>query len=112
MPEQFTDVGPEAFQGCVSLRLIKLPEQMIRIKYGTFRDCKGLKSVVINSTNASISPYAFSNCPTLKSVEITGDNTLSEGVFSNCSNLVSGVNPKFSGCPRLVLRKLYQFVFD
>ncbi len=93
-------IGEETFYNCASLEEIAIPASVTTISTSAFADCKALKKVTFgnNSLLTSIGNSAFKSCTSLKSIEIPksvvniGDhkaNKTTDGVFYNCSALVS-----------------------
>lgn len=80
----------EEFNGCSSLKEIRIPSVITGFMYKTFGDCTSLERVYLHDNVNYISGFGnFSNCTNLK--EIIGGATWSEvpyNTFENCENLV------------------------
>lgn len=80
----------EEFNGCSSLKEIRIPSVITGFMYKTFGDCTSLERVYLHDNVNYISGFGnFSNCTNLK--EIISGATWSEvpyNTFENCENLV------------------------
>src|ERR1700728_3834439 len=62
IPFGLTNIGDNAFNGCLSLTNADIPDSVTTIGYGAFGD-SGLTSVVIPNSATNIGPSAFDGCP-------------------------------------------------
>lgn len=105
------EIGESAFEGCKSLKLVRLPPQStVSIGNSAFRCCSSLESAVVceaesigdmafegceklrnaplTSKTENIGSDAFADCESLTEVEIpSGVRFIPEGAFANCSSL-------------------------
>ena len=112
-------IAQSMFEGCTSLKKIKLYEGLERIEYGAFKGCTSLEEIVIPSSvknlaklsyvtnSAGVSIYgargiaieknAFFGCVSLKKVEFVdggmGNVTLGDSIFENCTSLETVILP-------------------
>ena len=83
-----TDIGSQAFAGCVGLTSITIPTNVTSIGVGAFFGCAGLTSITIPGNVTNIESYAFADCVGLRSVTM-GHSLISigTGAFSGCLGL-------------------------
>ena len=103
-----TEIGNEAFFGCIGLTGIIIPDSVIKIGGSAFYGCSGLVSVIIPDSVTAIGNCAFYGCSGLMSVIIPDSvTTIGDRAFYGCSGLTSVVIPDsvteigqgaFSGC--------------
>ena len=90
IPNSVTNIGSYAFYKCSSLIDITIPNSVTNIEKFAFYGCSGLTSVVIPNSVTSIGSSAFMNCDGLTSVVIPNSVTsIGDYAFYNCSALVS-----------------------
>lgn len=94
IPEGFTEIGANAFEGQSVIKKLVLPTTMQKIGDYAFRQCRRLEEVVIQGTAlTSIGQYAFANCYSLNKINInaaTNTNlTIGNYVFAGCISLTS-----------------------
>ena len=75
IPNSVTAIGSQAFSGCIKLESIVIPNSVTTINYGTFEACINLKSVTIGDKVTRIDMNAFGSlgndgCSALASVTI------------------------------------------
>ena len=84
LDDNITHIGDQAFQGCTSLRTIRLPQKLTELNtnncYGIFSDCTALESIDIPASVRILDLDTFYNCPSLKKV------TLHEGLLTICTS--------------------------
>ena len=104
-------IAASAFEGCISLKEIKLPDTLHDIANSAFKNA-GLKSVNLGDGVAKINTEAFASNKNLTDLYI-GKNVekIGDGVFADCAKLVAVTLPAslksfnsnaFSGCDSLV----------
>ncbi len=118
--ENVLAIGRYAFNGCDSIKTIKLPESVVEIDEGAFWNCAKLESVNMPATMLSIGTGAFSGCASLKNVEIPDQVTrIENGTFENCAglesvklsdNLTDIGDRAFYGCKSLTAMNIPQHV--
>lgn len=90
LPTTLKTIGENAFNDCNRLISIVIPEGVTSIGNYAFNSCELLESVTLPSTLTSIGEWAFQSCSALKSISIpAGVETIGEGAFSSCSVLSS-----------------------
>lgn len=67
-------IGNIAFSGCTSLTSIDIPEGVVTLEGGTFVDCSSLVQVNIPKTVTSMGLELFSGCYALASITVHEDN--------------------------------------
>ena len=73
------------FEGCYSLKKVKLPDNLQIIGHGAFKDCKHLSRIEIPSTVTEIRSQAFLNCKALQDLAIPDSVTeIGDGAFLGC----------------------------
>ncbi len=70
LPDGFTFIGNEAFEGCGKLESIVIPDSVTYIGDKAFSYCSSLKSIDIPNSVTHIGDYAFKNCSSLKSITL------------------------------------------
>lgn len=95
--EGVTEIPPETFKDCQTLREVIFPTTLEFIDNGAFLSCSGLESIVFQSELTNIQSNAFEECILLKSISTTlGDQTmnnticvkfLQDSAFKNCRSL-------------------------
>ncbi|MBE5808157.1 MAG: leucine-rich repeat domain-containing protein [Clostridiales bacterium] len=81
LPDRWTRLCTQMFQGCTSLETIHLPSSLTELPYLGFQDCTGLKHLVIPDGVSSVYADTFPNCTNLESLTIPANATLG-GDFS------------------------------
>ena len=96
VPENITEIGPQAFQGLKKLTSITLPESLTTIGYGAFSGCSALTNIVIPAgvtelptpVSSNAAEGLFANCTNLKTVEIKGQiSEIPAYAFMGCKAL-------------------------
>lgn len=83
-----TDIGGQAFYGCVGMTRVTIPTNITSIGSGAFFGCKGLTTVTIPDSVTNIERYAFSECSGLRRVTIGSSVTsIATRAFSGCHAL-------------------------
>ncbi len=73
IPEGYTDIGTEAFSGCVALTKAEIPGSVSMISTSAFLNCTSLSEVDFAADTAAsltINMGAFANCTSLTSVKL------------------------------------------
>jgi len=88
IPDGVSEIGFDAFGGCMKLESIEIPDSVVRIGADAFEYCNGLTSIVIPSSVTCIDSNAFLGCESLQSISIP-DSVIEIGwaVFSGCDSL-------------------------
>ena len=85
-----TEIGQDAFYGCVGLSSVIIPNTVTLIRPNAFLDCSGLTSVTIGNSVTTIGIGAFMNCSNLTSLTIPNSVTqINNRAFMNCTGLTS-----------------------
>ncbi len=111
IPEGYTSIGSNAFDGCTSLERVELPSTLEYIYDRAFAGCVLLESVDFPKSLKYIGMEAFAGCEKLEKL-ILPTNTEGSRAFKGCTALrdVYVLNPfrkigasVFSGCRKVVL---------
>ena len=87
-----TEIGEEAFSGCLRLETVRLPASVVAIRHGAFKGCAALKSIVLPEGLRKIEGLAFLNCAALENVVVPGSVAeIPMGAFCRCTALKSVV---------------------
>jgi len=83
-----TQLMPNAFEGCESLRNIKLPEDLKVISNSLFKECDSLETVVLPPDLEKIKPLAFFNCKEINTISFPDTlNYIGKRSFGSCIKL-------------------------
>ena len=94
IPNSVTNIGDEAFIGCISLTCVTIPNSVTSLGSGAFLSCSSLTSVTTPNSVTSIGSYAFSYCASLTNVTIgNGVTSIGDYAFCSCSSLTSVTIP-------------------
>lgn len=104
-----------AFRNCQSLKKIILPEGLLSIGNYAFEYCD-IESLIIPESVETIGDCSFKGCSSLTNITLSNNlNSISDGVFSDCSSLESIIIPEsvlnignaaFSNCKSLANVKI------
>jgi hypothetical protein len=94
LPFALTTIGEWAFDGCTSMKSIRMHEGITKIEKGAFLGCTALESVDIPSSVCHIGYSAFRGCKNLASVELWDypdecEKIIDECAFAECESLKS-----------------------
>ena len=78
-----TEIGQNAFSGCVALKSITLPASVKTVYEGAFSGCTQLTDVNVEGTNVVLQKNAFSGCTAMKKVNSQQDLTVDLSKFSS-----------------------------
>jgi hypothetical protein len=100
-------IEEQAFQGCISLRGIKLLG--VEIERWAFQNCRALTDVEFGDKLETIGAYAFDRCCSLRNIKMPTLKTIGTGAFCGCKQLtdvelpaVEKIEPcAFVRCPLL-----------
>lgn len=87
IPDTFTAIGSNAFNGCNGLTSITIGNGVTSIGEAAFTVCTSLTSVTIPNSVTSINDGAFNSCTSLASITIGSGVTNIGSSFYNCSSL-------------------------
>ena len=97
IPEGVMYIGDAAFHGCCSLTAIIIPEGVTYIGWNTFEGCSSLKGIIIPEGVTSIGNEAFYGCSSLTAINIPENSQLTSiesDAVSGCSSLKSITIPE------------------
>ena len=89
IPNGVTSIGNEAFYCCKSLTSITIPNSVTSVGSFAFSACSGLTSPVYNSHIFARMPTSYTGTYTIP----TGIESIADGAFGSCINLVSVIIP-------------------
>ena len=83
-----TEIGPGAFNGCLSLTGVTIPDTVTSISKNAFQDCSNLANINIPDSVTYLGDGAFMGCSNLAKVTL-GDGlcTVSNFLFCDCVKL-------------------------
>jgi len=88
VPEGVTAIGKGVFEGCRSLKYLRLPASLQSIGESAFFWCENLTSVKLSDGLTHIGENAFSYCRNLTKVVLSdGISEISDSLFEGCTNL-------------------------
>ncbi len=109
IPDTVTDIGSFVFDGCYSLKTVRLPSGLQNMwQYAFARS--GIEQISIPEGVRNIVPFTFFRCPRLRRVEIPKTVTeIYANAFKDCPNLTEVILPRdckihelaFDGCPKV-----------
>ena len=83
------------FDGCTSLKSIKLPNSLIKIEDYSFYGCTNLTEIEIPNSVTSIGNYTFNGCTSLAEIEIPNSVTsIGKYAFNGCTSLTEITFPE------------------
>ena len=95
LPDSVTTLGESAFQGCETLKSVRLSERLKTIEGYAFFNCKALTEILIPDSVATIGENAFVCCENLKSVWLSSSlKTIETDMFDYCTQLDRVTVPK------------------
>ena len=112
VPEDFAEIGDEAFMGHAELREVRLPEGCYGIGERAFAGCANLVEINLPEKCDWVGAYSFSECRSLHLNVLPPLLWISEGAFQYCISLQNleipvGVTEigkdAFRGCTNLVI---------
>lgn len=94
LPVGITEIGANAFNGCIALTGIVIPEGVKTVRRAAFNSCTKLTEVTLPSTLTSIGMEAFKSCQLLSSVNIpSGVTSIGVSAFNACVGLTAVTLP-------------------
>ena len=106
-------LGTYLFQGCSSLKSVKLPKELKAIQANMFEGCSALKTIELPSGITKIGSEAFKDCSSLSKIKLPEKVTeIGSNAFKDCTQLVSIYVPTsvqtigataFTGCSLLTI---------
>ena len=88
LPKTFWIINNNTFYGCTSLEEVVFPETVDYIGSGAFYGCTSLSGVVLPTNLEYIPENCFKLCTSLSSIEIPKSvERINDGAFADCSNL-------------------------
>ena len=93
--EGITEIDKAAFLSCSNLREVTLPQTLKSFgQHNVFANC-GIENIAIPDGITKLTKYMFAGCSKLKSIQLpTKLDTIEDGVFRNCTSLLSMTIPK------------------
>lgn len=114
-----TEMGSNAFEGCVGLTSIVINDHIKTIPYYAFSECTNLEKVTLGNRVERFGMRAFLKCTSLSSINLNDNIVAFEGggTFAGCTsltNVVIGSNVRkmegseFSGCTDLKTLEIHE----
>lgn len=111
IPDSVTDIEPNAFFGCNSLRSISIPSSVRTVRQCAFNLCSALESVELCEGVAELETQAFVNCRALESVDVAQSVTrFDEHSFYNTPSIVLTVR-RDSAAEAFAVKSGYLYVY-
>lgn len=90
VPATYTYVGDYAFYDCDSLTSVTIKGDAITdIGTSAFHGCELLTSINLPASAKTIGEFAFKDCVSLTEIDLSGVETLGDGAFIGCTDLVN-----------------------
>lgn len=70
IPEDVTEIGGFAFNGCSSLQSVVIPKSVTEIGYSAFSGCTSLETVTLLNSKINIDKSAFQGCTGITTVNL------------------------------------------
>ena len=88
LSDTVSKIGTNAFYGCKSLKVIKIPSNVKLISESAFNSCSSLYSVTMGDNVEKIDSYAFYNCKKLSTIIMPNNlKIIGYKAFENCVEL-------------------------
>ena len=108
LPVTVTNIGIDAFDGCLNLTNLALPPNVVTIGSNAFNACFGLVNLALPGGLKRIDTGAFGGCYNLSTIVVpSGVKNIADFTFEFCANLVNVTLPNtvtniglaaFTGC--------------
>ncbi len=83
-------IEEQAFQGCKSLKEIRLPSDCHELGFGTFMDCHALEEVHLPNTLKILEGSVFTSCKSLQSIALPPTlKKIGQSAFKSCTKLTN-----------------------
>ena len=122
IPEGVTELAPDAFKNCKSMKTVSFPSSLSIIGVSSFEGCVSLTELTVPKTVCWLLQDAFKNCTSLRSAKLyCSVNSIYYNAFSGCTSLKSvEINHKitsigvgaFSGCTSLIFSRELDSIFS
>ena len=88
LPSDMKVINENAFSGCTSLDTVEFPEKLEKIDTAAFKNCSALSNISFPESLTSIEASAFSKCIALESIALPESLlNIGESAFQDCSLL-------------------------
>lgn len=82
------EINDSAFEGCTSIKSLKMPENLLYLNKSVFKGCTSLSEIVFGKYTIYADRECFANCTALDSITFNDVlQSLGGGVFSGCTAL-------------------------
>ncbi len=102
IPDSVTSIGQYAFQDCINLTCINIPDSVTSIGDCAFWSCSNLDCLIIGKSVTSIGERTFYNCSSLASITVANNNPVYHSV-GNCIIETESKTLILSGCKNSVI---------
>ena len=94
IPDSITIISDDAFWGCKSLTNVSIPNSVTTIGKNAFAECVSLANISLPKGLSNIGDYAFKGCTSLKSITIPeGITSIGKSAFIGNTSLTNAVIP-------------------
>ena len=98
-----TQIGQNAFQGCVTLSSVDIPKSVTVLGSHAFWNCSGLTSIEIPNSVTSIGINPFAGCTDMTTIVVESDNPVFDS-RNNCNAVIeTDSGDLVSGCKSTVI---------
>lgn len=88
IPDSVVTIGNNTFDGCKSLKEIRIGNGVKTIGDNAFLDCRKLKNIIFGENVESIGKYAFFRCYNIETINLNSKiKTIGEDAFDECTSL-------------------------
>jgi len=88
IPASVTNIGDEAFSGCINLTSIEIPSSVTSIENYAFENCRSLTSIEIPASVTSIGIGVFYFCENLKTAKVPEGLDISDAKFPSTTEII------------------------
>ena len=103
IPNSVTEIGWEAFDGCINLTSITIPDSVTKIDSFAFSQCTSLRDITVPRSVTEISKCSFNDCSSLHEIKVAEGNKVYDS-RNNCNAIIiTESNILLRGCSATVI---------